>query len=264
MKTLKISFLITLLAFNFGCEKPDFVHSSDSTINQNTNVIFFIEYDIDGEKIRYEVDTVDMYMKNEYPKVINHYSIDDNLYFSYPSAVLGYGYMRELIFTENQLQFNPFGVTKSAFPKVGFFAKIPFFSDLSYSKSIKNDTITPANGIYQAEKFVIHLTKSRRPLVAEDTNTYEIYEAGVVSAPYSNGFDSKGIKKIKPSEGIMNFQITSKKSITYKRQNIFYTLDQLDGEFSGKMRKYWSTLDNINYGRYVNVKIKFSLPMGRI
>ncbi|MGC6413311.1 MAG: hypothetical protein ACON5K_01270 [Bacteroidia bacterium] len=261
MKVLNTTIIIVILIFSFGCKRGEIVDSSDPNTNDNTNIKFYIEYNIDGEKIRYEVDTVDMYIKNEYPSLVGHKSADDNLYFgNFTMNNAGVIYGGDYI---GVLDLAPFGLNKSAYPKFSLRAKIPYFSDLEIGKSIINDTLTPINGEYHAEKFFAHLTKHTKPLVAKDTNTYDMYEAGVISST-DLGLGKNAVNKIKPSLGILSFKITGKKNITYKWLNMPYNVVQVDGEFNGKMRKYNSSYDNITYGKYVNVQIKFSLPVGRI
>jgi hypothetical protein len=261
MKAIKLFFILTLLGFNVSCRKGEIIDSSDPNLKKNSNVTFFIEYNIDGEKFRYQVDTVDMYLKNDYPSGLIHYTADDNLYFgSYTvNPYLSQGYVDlQAVMIPNMALINPFGQNKATYPKLGFFCKVPFFSNLKLNTPILNDTITKNNSLYSAEKMVAHLTKHSRPFVFLDSNTYQMYEAGVM---YSSTSDKTALKKLKPSNSVLSFKITDRKNISYKWQNLTYNVTQLDGEFKGKMRKYWSFSGNIIYSNYVDVKITFSLPM---
>lgn len=244
-----------------SCEKPN---TNNSTNPSNPNITFFIEYNIDGEKIRYEVDTVDMYQNNLYPNNLTHYTIYDNLNFggSYTGSLIK-GYMNDLEILGSPFLLNPFGENKASFPKIGFLVKIPYFSTLILNKSIDNDTITPANGINSSDKFVAHLTKYTHPFILGDTSTYQSYEAGIISIPTSSGLDPKKIN-IKPTPGILTYKTTKSQQIKYKWNNMIYNVTQLDGEFSGKMRKYSISSNQIIYNGYVNVNIKFSLPLVKL
>lgn len=265
MKTPLISIIITLISINYSCKKPEVVTISDSTKNSNSNYKFYLDVDIDGEKFSYSVDTFDMYISNLYPTGGTHLKNTDQLLMGGGQMdavpIQFYGHLE----TNGQLIGN-FGKTMSTFPKIGYYLQIPNFSKLKVGDEISNDTVSIWNSYSMrnnAQYFLFHLEKWKKPFVALDSNCYDYYEAGIFRG--TRGF-IKNYNRNKPSLNAVKFKLLQKTNAIIKTQFGNQNIYILTGEITGKMQKYNEILTSLGITHkvkgYSEVQIKFSLPVG--
>lgn len=232
--------LLGLLAFS--CKKP-----STNNSNTTTKRTYYIDYDLDGTKVRYE-DTV-----NSAYQIIHSVQND---YLDLPSGItMPWENLQSII------GIVPFGANRFGFPKFYLRFRIGNFSKIKLNEKIYNDTLTVKNINQQFSKTILSIYKKLSPITPTIIGTWIDTSALNYEAGYLNGGITVNGKSGNWSPSLKNAYIIVNKIEKINNVQI------ITGEIGGSFRKYKQFESKLFPGRLENkflsnvkVSIKFSLP----
>lgn len=247
MKKNNLLLALAIIGIGVSCEKP----ITNTSTAQNQKRTYYIDYDVDGTKVRYEDTTLQIFM-------ISHSRQNDNL------EVLGDIFLPWEA-SSSITGIAPFGANGFGFPKFYLKFRIGNFSKIKLNEKIYNDTLTSKNLNQIYSKTIFSIYKKLSPITpivintAIDTSALN-YEAGYLNNGLTN--NSK-YGNWSPSLKIAYVIVNKIEEIKYPTINI----KVITGEIGGTFRKYKQGESSMFSGRLenkflgtVNASVKFSLP----